>query len=124
MNKQILLIDDDEDEQNIFNEALDKAQLTCKCICASSAKKGIELLNTLIPDYIFLDINMPGMNGLECLMEIKKQKSLKPIPVIMYSTGVNDELTYAAIKLGATACIKKEYSIKDLADTLRQILFC
>ena len=122
MNKQVLLIDDDYDEQDIFKEAIIIAEISFNCICASAAAEGIKLIEKLLPDIIFLDVNMPGMNGLECLREIKKRESVRDIPVIIYSTVIDDALTYTAMSLGAANCIKKTHSIKDLVEILKSIL--
>ncbi len=122
MNKQILLIDDDFDEQEIFKEAVTASQQTINCFFATDAKQGFSLLENVKPDFIFLDINLPGMNGFQCLNEIKKQDGLKNIPVIMYSTGIDKDTTTSAIAQGASGCIKKQGSINDLAVILNKIL--
>ena len=121
MCKAILLINDDEDEQWIFTEALKEISNSIKCLYAVTAEEGVKLSKQSLPDYIFLDINMPVLNGLECLAFIKKDESLKEIPVIIYSTGINDRIAYAAMGKGAFACIKKEYTIKDLVKTLKTL---
>ena len=56
MSKLILLIDDDEDEEYIFKEALNEANTSCKCIYIQNAERAIEVLNTVLPDFIFIDI--------------------------------------------------------------------
>lgn len=65
---------------------------------------------------------MPFLNGLQCLELIKSDDSLKETPVIIYSTGINNTIVYAAMNKGAFACIKKENTIDDLVKKLR-ILF-
>jgi CheY-like chemotaxis protein len=122
MSRQILLIDDDHEEQDIFKEAVNAAKISFNCVCASTGKEGIKLIEKLLPDYIFLDINMPGMNGLECLQEIKKREPIKQIPVIIYSTAVDKIISYTAVALGAANCIKKVSSVSELAETLKSIL--
>ena len=122
MNKKILLIDDDEDEQWIFTEALKEISNSITCLYAITAKEGLELSKQSLPDYIFIDINMPFSNGLQCLELIKSDDRLKEIPVIIYSTGINNTVIYAAMNKGAFACIKKENTIDDLAKKLK-ILF-
>lgn len=122
MNKQILLIDDDEDEQTIFTEAIHAADILVDCIYANSAEQGIKLLDKILPDFIFLDFNMPGINGIQCLKKIKEKLSFKEVPVILYSTGADENLTSTAMKSGAAACVKKELSIQAFADTLKRIL--
>lgn len=122
MNKQLLLIDDDFDDQDIFKEAVASAELPIKCFYASSAKQGIELLDILTPDFIFLDINMPLMNGFECLYAIKKKDKVNQIPVVMCSTGVDEKTKASALALGAVACIRKESSIRKFGEILKTLL--
>lgn len=122
MNKTILLIDDDEDEQVIFTEALKEVSSSIKCIFAITAEEGLKLVRHLQPSCVFLDINMPMLNGFECLEYIKKDEHLDKIPVVIYSTGINKSVSERAIKEGATACIKKEGSIHELASSLKKFL--
>jgi CheY-like chemotaxis protein len=119
MMKKIVLID--EDEELILTEALKEINDSFKCFCAITAEEGIKLSKQLSPDYIFLDMNMPGLDGFECLDLIKKDHSLKGIPVIMYSTGMNNTIAHAAMGKGASGCVKKESSIKDLVKTLKTL---
>jgi CheY-like chemotaxis protein len=118
MKKYILLIDDDPDEVDIFSEALREIKKPLACVQASSAKSALNLLNYLIPDYIFLDVNMPGINGLKCLDEIRKIKSIRNIPVILYSNFIDDESVAKALAAGAAACLKKPNQIKNLVEML------
>lgn len=122
MKKVILLIDDDEDEFEIFIEALHEARLTCDCIFANTAEQALTLLCYTVPDFIFIDYNMPKINGLKCLTKIKQLTNLKDVPVILYSTGLNDELCKLAISLGAESCITKPYKFNTLAKILHQVL--
>ena len=122
MNKQILLIDDDEDEREFFSLAITKVQGIGKCVYANSAEQGMRFINTILPDVIFLDINMPKINGFECLTAIRKMENFKKVPVILYSTGCNEIIRKQALTLGATDCISKSDSINHLAETLQKIL--
>ena len=76
IHKKFFIADDDPDDQELFIEALLQIDAQCKCVTAFD---GLEALNKLfsqtvyVPDFIFLDLNMPKMNGKECLVEIKKK---------------------------------------------------
>jgi len=122
MSIKILLIDDDEDEQCIFTEALKKINDPIKCLFAVTPQQGLKLLNQSLPDFVFLDMNMPALNGLQLLEIIKKNDRLKQIPVIMYSTTINQTFTNTAVSKGAFACIKKKDTIQELADTLKKLI--
>lgn len=88
--RKILLVDDDEDDRKYFMDALKEIDETIECV---TAKDGEQALNYLanadhsLPDYIFLDLRMPKVNGRRCLIEIKADERLQHIPVIIYTTS-------------------------------------
>ena len=86
--KNILLVDDDEDDQTLFVDALNQIDNSFRCDVANSGQEAMLSLRTKAPtpDIIFLDLNMPKMNGYECLAEIKSEAKFKHIPVVIYST--------------------------------------
>ncbi|HOZ87046.1 MAG TPA: response regulator, partial [Bacteroidia bacterium] len=74
------------------------------------------------PDYIFLDLNMQVMNGKECLTEIKKIPEISEIPVIIYSTSLNEKTVYETLLLGAFDHIEKPTRTIELDEYLRRVL--
>ncbi|MES2328843.1 MAG: response regulator [Bacteroidota bacterium] len=122
MEKHILLIDDDPDELEIFIDALRAKGLELKCSAVYSAKEAFEFLNLMVPDYIVLDYQMPKINGLECLVDIKAAKQLAHIPVIMYSSTMEEDDIETAMILGAKGCIKKPFDMRTLASLLKPFL--
>jgi CheY-like chemotaxis protein len=84
MYRKILLIDDDEDEQFFFMEALKEIDAPVTFFFAPTADEGIKLLKFLLPDIVFIDINMPVINGFDCLEIIKTDSSINKIPIIIY----------------------------------------
>ena len=120
--KVILLVDDDEDEHDIFLSALNGAGEDYSLISAISCEEALKVLNNLVPDVIFLDINMPRITGIKCLEEIRKIKKLAHVPVYIYSTGINSREGQKAILLGAKDYIIKPNSINDLSSVLKEIL--
>jgi len=122
MRGHILLIDDDPDEWDIFNEALQQVCETCKCTYADGALDGLNMLRYIRPDVIFLDINMSKVNGFECLQRIKQIDNFSVVPVIIYSNGIMDETFAKAMKMGANACIRKPTGIPDLIKILSHVV--
>ena len=115
-----ILIDDDPDDQEIFLLALQKLQTDIKCITADSGIEALQILKqeNFSPDYIFLDLNMPRMNGKQCLAEIKKIEKLALTPVIIYSTSTVQSDIMETKELGAADYIIKQSSIKELTRIL------
>lgn len=115
------LIDDDEDDREVFQITLHQIGESIEYITAKNGLEAIEMLSkddSFLPDFIFLDLNMPLMNGHECLEEIKKIPKLKHIPVIVYSTSAHENDVKRAEKQGAAHFLKKPNSIHKLKEVL------
>ena len=122
MEKHILLIDDDEDEFEMFTDALAEISIPLKFSWADSAEEALKLMQHFIPDYIVLDYNMPKTNGLLCLAAIKKIPEIAHVPVIFYSTTINHENSSKALELGAVGCIKKPSDNRSLVKCIQPFL--
>ncbi len=124
-NTTVFLIEDDFDDQEIFSIALEKADHTAKCVFANDGIQALERINkdlALTPDFIFIDMNMPRMNGRQCLSEIKKIERLKNVPVFMFSTAADPGDSEENRNTGAADFIVKPSSIRELTDILSGIL--
>jgi len=120
--KLILLVDDDEDEHEIFLSALKSIDKTFDFVSAYNCDKALDLLKELDPHYIFIDVNMPKTNGMVCLQEIKRISRIAQVPVYMYSTGVNANDSQRALQMGAVDYIIKPNSITALTALLKKII--
>ena len=87
----ILLVDDDRDDIGLFKEAVIRIDKTIDVIVGRNGEEALKLLQEITPDLIFLDINMPVMDGIKCLAAIRNDKSFDHIPVIMHSTAIRPE---------------------------------
>ncbi|MES2680954.1 MAG: response regulator [Bacteroidota bacterium] len=119
--KKCLLIDDDQDDQEIFMIALNQSNTGVKCDIEGNGLSGLDRLDKNpgdVPDFIFLDLNMPGMNGKQCLVEIRKRPFLKAVPVIIYSTSSVPDEVIDTKALGAVDFITKPPSVTQLAEIL------
>lgn len=121
---KILLIDDDVEDQEIFNSALSVVSNALECVCFANAKEALSQLNAneLNPDVIFLDLNMPIMSGQEFLMQIKSIDHLKQIPVIIFSTSSNPATISITKELGAIDFITKPNRFDALVDILKPLI--
>ncbi len=118
------LIDDDDDDRKIFEMALDKLSAGIKFGYANSGFDAIEQLKDCkrVPDFIFLDLNMPIMSGSECLIELKKIACIAEVPVIIYSTTITEKIIYDTLHDGAFDHIEKPAKIEKLEEYLKRIL--
>ncbi|OQP62244.1 response regulator [Niastella populi] len=119
MKKHIFVIDDDEDEIQLISAALNKLKADCKCTWAKSGEQALEQLQYLKPDVIFVDYNMGGMNGIECLQAIRKLPGCSHVPVILHSSLMTDQICSKALRLGANQCLQKTNSFDKLMMILR-----
>jgi CheY-like chemotaxis protein len=121
---RIFLIDDDIDDQELFIEAVRELNTAFSCDCASNGEEGLNYLLTRIhelPDLIFLDLNMPRLNGKQCLEKIKSVDRLKDVPVVIYSTSSQENDIRDTRNLGAVHFLTKPSSFKDLCTSLAEI---
>ncbi len=123
--KHCLLIDDDLDDQEIFLICIAKISNNIECKIASSGVQALEILNAesnYIPDFIFLDVNMPKMNGIECLKSIRQIKRLDHSMIYMYSTTLENGVVQESKNLGADDFIVKPTKTSELREQLSKIL--
>lgn len=120
----ILYADDDADDRAFFVEAFGDIDPSVSCVTACDGKRALDLLGEMerLPDYLFLDINMPVMDGRECLYEIKKSSRFKNIPVVIYSTTSDPEEIGSFYKSGAALFIRKPDNVMKLYSALRIFL--
>jgi len=106
---KILLADDDQDDCLFFEEALTELGLNVHFSTVEDGEKLMVTLATLplLPDVLFLDLNMPRKNGLECLVEITKNQKLKSLQVIIYSTSFDPKTINSLYERGAKYYIRK-----------------
>jgi len=118
-NYYILAVDDEELNLIILKELLaDKHELSC-------IKNGLDCLSSVNekrPDLILMDVNMPGMSGLEACSILKKHSSTSSIPIIMLSALASTVEIEEGLKMGADAYIPKPFEEKQLLDTVNKYL--
>jgi len=122
---RVMLADDDEDDRLFFRDAFDEIKIKTS---VTTFNNGIELMNYLntpdsvLPHVLFLDLNMPGKTGLDCLREIKTIDRLKNIAIAIYSTSASDEDIEETFVQGANIYIKKPHEFVTLKTVLSDVI--
>ena len=120
----ILLVDDDEDDQDIFKEAVSVIRSDITCLFAKDGEQGLTLLETLtaLPQFIFLDVNMPRMDGKQFLKAVKAHPRFQTVPVVIYSTSNHKSELGEYFKMGASNFITKPSEFNLLVAYLKSVL--
>ena len=119
-----LIIDDDSDDQEIFLMCLKSVSEDIVCRTANNGIDAIDMFESqtgYIPDYIFLDVNMPKMNGIECLSHLRKIELLRKTKIFMYSTTSENTVVGESINLGAEGFLIKPAKPSVLREKLAKI---
>lgn len=120
----ILLADDDMDDRYFFGRVLKRLPIHTHLVTVDNGEKLMTWLAEnaeKLPDVLFLDLNMPRKNGVECLSEIKESEKLKQLPVIIYSTHMHADDAAILYRKGAHYYIGKTDTI-ELAEILQRML--
>jgi CheY-like chemotaxis protein len=120
----ILYAEDDIDDFNLFCDALALVSPDAKVLNARNGAEALEVLEniTVLPEAIFLDINMPTMDGKSCLKELKRNSKYKLIPVVVYTTSTDERDIALCKELGAFEFVSKPNNTKDAIDKLSVIM--
>ncbi len=116
----VLIIDDDISTLNLVEHHLSDENF--QVYTADNGNAGVKLAKTKKPSIILLDIIMPGISGLEILMELKKNHTTKDIPIFMLSVKGKVRDVEDAYKLGADGYVTKPFNLKALGTVLRNKL--
>lgn len=101
----VLVIDDDSIFSDVLGNRLKVEGIGC--VFASSSETAFELLQTVTPSVILLDVMIPGINGMEILKHLKQDPQTATIPVIMFSNDSTNENIKESESLGATLFLEK-----------------
>jgi CheY-like chemotaxis protein len=124
MSTKLFLGEDDIEDEEFFTEIILEISPD---IILSVAKNGNEMMRLLesentLPDFIFLDLNMPIKTGLECLSEIRSNEKWKDIKIIILSTSSHQEQIKEVYKMGAELYLQKPNSYSAYKDILSKCL--
>jgi CheY-like chemotaxis protein len=124
MSLCIMIVDDDVDDIDIFIDAVHELEPGILCL---SARNGLDAIKTIYnaeekPDYIFVDLNMPKLNGKQFIAELRKNDLFDGVKVIIYSTSKLEKDQDDAQSLGADGFITKPTSMEELCDSISKAI--
>ncbi|MBC7000723.1 MULTISPECIES: response regulator [Bacteroidota] len=122
----LIYAEDDEDDRMFFEEAMQEIYPDIEMKLFANGKILIDYFTDLsagaLPKLIFLDLNMPVMNGTECLAELNKAGLTARIPVVIYTTSSTEEERLKLLDMGATSFLTKETSVERMHSQLRNLI--
>lgn len=117
----VLLAEDDRDDVLIFELALEKLPIRVELRNAEDGEKLFVLLKEMIPDILFLDINLPCKDGVACIVEIRRNSEYNNLPIIMYTSFKTKKYVDDCYKNGANFYIVKGTTVNELVEKLKRI---
>ena len=128
MNRNILkiiLADDDEDDRLLFKKAMKKLKVNTKLSLFNDGQQLMDYLrlqDNSLPEVIFLDLNMPIKNGMECLKEIRMDSRFHDVSVVIYSTSSSEKDIEETFILGANLYINKPNNFDKLKEVIAKVI--
>jgi CheY-like chemotaxis protein len=121
----IALADDDDDDRKLFKEAMDEIKIKTKLSLFNNGKELMDYLilpNVILPEIVFLDLNMPIKNGMQCLSEIRNHPKRRDLLVAIYSTSSSETDIEDTFVNGANIYINKPNSFGELKQAIERVL--
>lgn len=120
--RSVLLADDDTDDHDFFRTALREVDPAIRLDIVKNGQELLQLLSYYVPDLLFLDLEMPLKNGLECLLEIRRHPRLNALPVVVFSSTTRPSNIETAYAMGADLYFIKSHTYSDLLSSVRAML--
>jgi len=123
----IMLVEDDPGDQKLIKTSLREQHITNTPVVVGSGEEALEYLHktkseeTILPDLILLDLNMPGMGGREFLRQVKADTELESIPVVVLTTSDADRDILESFRLQAAGYIKKPVNLPEFQDVIQTL---
>lgn len=117
---QVMIVEDDTAVREGLRTLIDGSEgFSCKSACGS-AEEALKILSDIMPDVVLMDINLPGMNGIECVVYIKN--SFPQIQVMMLTVFDNNDEIYNSLAAGATGYLLKKTSPVKLLEAIKDLI--
>jgi CheY-like chemotaxis protein len=120
--RSIILADDDLDDLEFFSHAVSKEFPGCTIYHVANGNELMQLLEHIYPDLLFLDLDMPVKNGLECVVDIRISDKLNQLPVVVFSSTTRAVNIQTAYEMGAHLFLIKSANYDEYANSLKAIL--
>jgi CheY-like chemotaxis protein len=123
MLQRVMIIDDDEDDRDFFTYAIHEINRGIEVVHCKSGSEALMHLkdeSTWQPQIVFLDVNMPGLDGKETLIRLRQIEALQDIPIVIYSTSASGAADL--IRLGASHVLVKPYRLTSMVEEISGIL--
>jgi DNA-binding NtrC family response regulator len=122
--RHVLIIDDDLDDSEIFEEVLHQLDSRIHLTILYNCYDIINVLNELdsIPDVLFIDVNLHGVEGLKCIETIKTTTKYSNVKVVIYCGAISQHIIDHALKDSTYSYFLKPTSLKEIHDLLERIL--
>lgn len=120
----IFYIDDDQDDREFFSEIVELIDERAEVVTLRNGKELMHALENLppAPNCLFLDINMPGMNGFEVLKKLRENVEHKELPIVMFSTSGDKSTIDKSRELGASLFVQKSGTLDNLTRSIKYAL--
>jgi len=125
ISKTAILIDDDQDDLDILEESIKDYSPEIACFQFTSATNAIDSIlagSTLLPDFIFVDYNMPLVNGEECVREFRKNHDFDETIIVVMSTSISAKVATQLSSMGANYTFQKPASYKAYQGIIAKII--
>jgi CheY-like chemotaxis protein len=120
--KTILLADDNKNDCIVFERAIIQIDIHLKLTTVTNGEELLQLLSHYVPDILFLDLEMPYKNGIQCLQTMRENKAFEKLPVVVFSATNRPNNIQVAYGFGANLFFTKPAAYNELVTSLSDIL--
>ena len=119
---KVLLVDDDHEEYELINSAFEKLKIPANVMQIENCTDVAGTIKRHKPDIVFMDINMPLINGIECLKSVRADQHFQHLPIIIYSTSSNLKDIHESFRHKANLYVVKPDNLRKLTASLEKVL--